>query len=376
MDTLMKDQEKMTFFSSVLDGMVDMVRVVDLNHTVILMNNKMKEAIEACRIGEKCFSIFGVDHACSECISVSAIHQQQSFSKLETFRGRTYSVVSSPIRNHNGTCTAAVEVFRDITEEQKLHKEVDHHVRKLTDDLQLASKIQQSFLPEESSIDYPFNFHALYKPCEHLGGDCYDIFRLDEDHIAFYIADVSGHGVTAGILAVFLKEAVLYRVRDENNRINTPAQVLEGISKRFVQIGLDQQLYITIFYGLLHTKTGMMTYSNAGHNVPPLVMKDNTVSTIEFPGIPICRWFDNITYRNKEIKFEKGMRILLLTDGIIEQDREMAEYELQKLIEFLELHSAIEGKELLDRIWNRAREANHSELFSDDVTLFLMENIL
>lgn len=375
MDILKKDQEKMMFFSSVLNGMVDMVRVVDLNNIVILTNRKMTEIIGDEKVGGKCFSIFESDIPCSECISACAIKHQQSFSKIETFQGRTYSVVSSPIWNHNGTITAAVEVFRDITEEQKLRKEVDRHVRKMTDDLDLACKIQQSFLPKETSIRPPFSFHALYKPCEQVSGDCYDIFYLDDEHIAFYIADVSGHGVPAAILTAFLKEAILYRVRDENNQINTPAQVLEGLSKRFAQVGLEQQSYITVFYGLLHTKTGVMMYSNAGHSVPPLVIKNNSVSIIEFPGIPISRWFETVIYENREIQFEDGMQLLLLTDGIIEQDREVAEQELQKLIWFLEQHSELEGKELLDRLWNRAWEANHSDLFKDDVTLFLIENI-
>ena len=101
-------------------------------------------------------------------------------------------------------------------------------------------------------------------PCESLGGDFVDIFRIDDSHIGVYIADVSGHGVQASLLTVFLRSAV-------NKKLLSPSRALEELFYEFNKSKLDREMYITMFYSIIDLDDRTMLYSNAGLNVLPVV---------------------------------------------------------------------------------------------------------
>ncbi|MGI6704820.1 MAG: SpoIIE family protein phosphatase [Clostridia bacterium] len=358
---------------SVLDGMVDMVRVVDTDSTILLMNKKMKEAVGD-MVGQKCYSVLGCESPCDQCISLYAIRDRRTYHKTEILHGRIYSVLSSPIMDEEGNVTAAVEVFRDITEERILREQILQHNRKMMEDLEFAQKIQNSFLPSQMPNAYPFRFHSFYKPCESVSGDIYDVFWLDKEHIGFYLADVSGHGVTAAMLTIFLKEAILHLVKDEG-RVLSPAGLLEGLYKRFNQVDLEEHFYITLFYGVLNIRSGKLRFSNAGHSVPPFFQNEEGIFPIEIPGIPICRWLDSGQFQEGELTLKPGNRFLLYTDGLVEEKRCRVEQTIARIREVMENNRSMEKKVILDHIYEMIQRENGKEGFQDDVTMLLIDRV-
>jgi len=362
-----------SYLVSVLDGMVDMVRVVDIHGTILLMNKKMKEAVGD-MVGQKCYTVLGCQSPCDHCISLCAIRDRKTYHKTEIIHGRIYSVLSSPIMDEEGNITAAVEVFRDITEEQMLREQILRHNRKMMKDLEIAQKIQNSFLPSQMPNAYPFRFYSFYKPYESVSGDIYDVFWLDKEHIGFYLADVSGHGVTAAMLTIFLKEAIQHLVKDEG-RILSPAGMLEGLYKRFNQVDLEEQFYITLFYGVLNITSGKLRFSNAGHTVPPFFQNEEGIFPIEISGIPICRWLNSGQFQEGELYLNPGNRFLLYTDGLVEEKRCMVEQAIARISEVLDNSRSMEKKALLDHLYEMIQRENGKEEFQDDVTMLLIDRV-
>src|SRR5690606_7424894 len=209
-----------------------------------------------------------------------------------------------------GEVVAAVEVLRETTQLKKLYQEMQEQNLKLKNEVEMARRLQESLLPDPPDIP-GLDFSLLYMPCEALGGDFVDIFRIDDSHIGVYIADVSGHGVQASLLTVFLRSAV-------NKKLLSPSRALEELFYEFNKSKLDQEMYITMFYSIIDLDDRTMLYSNAGLNVLPVVYGRQKFELLKMPGIPISNWLEKPEYRDGSIRLSPGDRFFMYTDGILE----------------------------------------------------------
>lgn len=356
------------FIEDIINGMYDLVRVIDRDDNIIFMNRAMCEGLNGARTGEKCYKLIGRDVPCENCISRKAVFDGNPHEKEEIINGRIYSVMSSPLKNENGDTVAAVEVLRDITQVNALQQKIVEQNRKLQDDLNMARKLQCSLLPKGLPED-KLNFSFIYKPCETLGGDFLDIFKIDDRHVGIYIADVSGHGVSASMLTVFLRSSI-------DKQTLSPSKALAGLYRQFNNNSFDQDLYITVFYAILDLQDLSLTYSNAGHNVSPIIFNTGRFEFMRVPGIPISNWLQNPDYREKATRLNRGDRIFFYTDGIIElKNNRNDQFGEERLLELL-LHDNSEPAGTLNRIVDTACSfagiGNFSEI-PDDITVALLE---
>lgn len=294
----------------ILNGMYDWVRVLDRDDNIIYVNKAMSEAIKNCKAGQKCYEALGRTEPCVDCTSRKAVFDGQPHEKEEIIGDKIFSVMGSPVRRSDGQITAVVEVLRDITETKRIQKKLLEQNLKLESDLSLARKMQCRLLPP-SSPDKRIEISYIYQPCEKLGGDFIDIFKIDENHTGIYIADVSGHGVPASLLTVFLRSAI-------NRKIISPSKALTELHKEFNNSFSDPELYITVFYAIVDLGSKKLAYSNAGHNVAPFVCSKERFELLRLPGIPISNWSDSPSYSEAEISLQKNDRVVLYTDGIVE----------------------------------------------------------
>ena len=248
------------FIEDILNGMYDWVRVIDRDNNVIYMNRAMREGLGEKFIGKKCYEVLGRNEPCTVCISRKSVFEGFSQEKEESIGDRTFSVMSSPVRNAAGEVVAAVEVLRETPAQKALPGDAGAEPQaeeRGRNGKEAAGKPSSD--PGHSGLD----FSLLYMPCESLGGDFVDIFRIDDSHIGVYIADVSGHGVQASLLTVFLRSAV-------NKSCFRPP----GRWKSFYEFNkskLDQEMHITMFLLDNRLDDRTMLYSNAGLNVLPVV---------------------------------------------------------------------------------------------------------
>jgi sigma-B regulation protein RsbU (phosphoserine phosphatase) len=233
------DAKSSRFIEDIVNGMYDWVRVMDLSDNIIYANKAMCDGLGFDPKGKKCFSVLGRAEPCVNCISQKAIISGVPQHKEEVIAGKHYSVTSSPLLDHEGKIFAVVEVLRDVTSTIEMQTKIINQNKVLQNDLEIARKLQISLLPKNlpnNKIESAF----VYMPCDNLGGDFLDIYPIDDNHTGIYIADVSGHGVSASMLTVFLRSTIL------KNTLS-PSKALTDLYKKFNSYGFDQDLYITLF---------------------------------------------------------------------------------------------------------------------------------
>ncbi|OPJ55174.1 SpoIIE family protein phosphatase [Alkalithermobacter paradoxus] len=348
----------------IFNGMVDWVRVVDKTGTVIYVNDEMKRKIGEQIIGSRCYNSLGKDCSCENCITEMTIKTGRMHHKEEIVNGRIYSVVSSPIRDVNNKIYAAVEVFRDVTEEKRLKKEIMQKNDKMSRDLEFAKALQKNMLPrkgiyENISLDY------VYRPSEMLSGDIFDVFKIGDNHIGMYISDVVGHGVKASMLTMFIRQ--MMKCVDDNNL--SPSDALTKLHKHFLDLNLDYDKYFTIFFAILDTRSNELRYVNAGHNSLPILFNNEKVNMLSASGNLISPFFDKVEYEEKVVTLSKGDKILFYTDGIIEtKGHGGEEFGMERLIDI------VKGRNdnILESIQKSVDEFRQSKQ-EDDLAAFLIE---
>lgn len=353
-------------FYEVLDGMVDWVRVIDQNGVIIFANKSMEEALGNDLVGKKCYSVLGKGCACKRCITEATVSTGEIVEKEEIIGDRIFSVKSSPVKDLNGNIYAAVEVFRDVTKERKLEKEIIKKNEKMSKDLSFARTIQKKILPKQGRLG-PLNIDYLYFPSEMLSGDIFDINKINEDLIGVYISDVVGHGITASIMTMFIRQAMKSIKYDYFD----PSEAISELHQRFLDLNLDSDEYFSIFYGIYDKRDNTFRYVNGGHNCIPLHINSNGIEFLEAKGYPITCLFDTIKYEEKCVKLEKGDKILFYTDGVIETRNEKGElFGFDRLIDI-----ANKNKDnLLDAIEKNLNEFKYKDV-DDDFALLTVELI-
>jgi sigma-B regulation protein RsbU (phosphoserine phosphatase) len=355
------------FIEEIINGMYDWVRVLDREDHVLFMNRSMAEAVGKNAIGMKCYEAIGRDKPCENCTTRRTVFGGHSSAKEENINGRIYSVMSSPVRDKEGTIVAVVEVLRDITETRRLQDSIVRQNRSLRNEIDMARKIQYSMLPKETENEN-IRFSYVYRPCETLGGDYLDFFKIDDTHYAMLVADVQGHGVPASLLTVFVMSAL-------DRQTLSPAEALEKFYIDYNKNNFDSNLYITVFYSIIDIENMTVTYSNAGHSGSPVVFGRNRFSMLRSPGIPISNWTDKPGYINKSAHLDSGESIFYYTDGIMELRNEKGEqYDEDKLLGIL-LGGGGDSKELLETIMSDAENfaGKHKISRCDDITMAIVD---
>lgn len=361
-------RQKIRFVEEIMNGMSDWVRVIDRDDNMIYVNKSMAEGLKSYPIGKKCYEAIGRSSPCENCISRKAVFEGITQEKEEYIGDRVFSVMSSPVRDEKGNIIAVVEVLRDVTQMKELQRKIIEQNQKLSAELRIAKNLQCNLLPKKLPED-KIKFSFVYKPCEDLGGDFLDVYRIDDSHTAVYIADVSGHGVPASMLTVFLRSSI-------NKKLLSPAKVLSELYRDFNNSGLDPDLYITIFFAVIDHNSNTMTYSNAGLNVSPIVFGKDRFELLWAPGIPISTWVDEPDYKDKNIHLKSKDKVFLYTDGIIELKNSKGEqFGEERLLETL-LKEAPDLSISLDRIMSHASEFAGTKDYTDicdDITMALLE---
>ena len=215
--------------------------------------------------------------------------------------------------------------IRDLT--QKLimaNKDLLEKQKRIDEDLEAAAGIQQSLLPLELPDIESINVAWRFMPCQSVGGDIFNVIRLDEDHLGIYMIDVSGHGVPAAMVSVSVSQAMQprtgYLMRKAINpppfyEIVSPAEVLNALDHEYPIERFDK--FFTISYLILNTKDGTLTYSNAAHPPPVLLHKDGTLELLKEGGTIIG--MDGILpFEEGKKQMNMGDRLFVYTDGIVE----------------------------------------------------------
>jgi len=151
------------------------------------------------------------------------------------------------------------------------------YMHRLDEELKLAARVQQDFLPKSMPKIGPLRFHTLFRPAAHVSGDLYDVMRLDESHVGFYMADAVGHGVPAALLTMFIKHALQTKEidpRGKGYRLLEPSEALRRLNERLIDQNLSHSTFATALYGTIDVETLDVTIARAGHPHPIVLRAD------------------------------------------------------------------------------------------------------
>lgn len=192
-------------------------------------------------------------------------------------------------------------------------------ISKLDEELRMAAQLQREFLPRELPDNDTVAFNILYRPAGYVSGDIYDVIRLDEHHVGFFVADAVGHGVPAALMTVYIKRALRTKIIDpaepRGYRLYSPAEALGLLNADMVGSQNGKVRFATACYGVLDTRDLKLTIARAGHPFPMLLRgEDDEVQTLEPEG-GLLGVFEDEVYEQVEVQLQCGDRLLLYSDG-------------------------------------------------------------
>lgn len=199
-------------------------------------------------------------------------------------------------------------------------KQVDSAVEKpfapdLREQLDMAGRVQRNFLPARMPNNKKVHFSALFRPADWVSGDIYDVQRLDEHNIGFYIADAVGHSMPAALLTIFIKQATIMRQTFYNSyEVFPPKDVVGHLNRQMVQQELAGCLFATSCYFLLNTDTMNLRWARAGHPYPILI-RDGKPRALPSRG-GLLGVFDNAEFEEPILHLRKGDKIFIYSDGV------------------------------------------------------------
>ena len=246
-------------------------------------------------------------------------------------------------------------------------------VNSLTEQLRLAGLVQRDFLPSHLPNSEETQWAAMFLPAEWVSGDIYDVTRIDEQHIGFYIADAVGHSMPAALLTIFIKQALVMRETVNNRyRIFTPTETMRNLNTRMAGQKLSGYQFATCCYCLLNVKTRQLTFARAGHPYPILLRAGQPPQQLETRGA-LLGIFENAEFVQETVQLEAGDRLLLYSDGaesLIGHFDGTADMHFAE--DLIEMNEAPVTK-IIDRLMERAKDRRIDPAELDDMTIVGLE---
>ncbi len=243
---------------------------------------------------------------------------------------------------------------------QRLGKRLNQQFVEVDQELRLASRLQRDFLPRTFPEVNALRFAAMYRPATWVSGDVYDVRRLDENIISFYLADAVGHGVAAGLLTMFIRQAIVgKRVEHNSYQILPCDEVLAALNNQLAEQELPNCQFVTACYGIVDARSGQVTFSRGGHPHPIHVRSDGTCSEVKTVG-GLLGIMGGEAFPAAQVRLLPGDKLIIYSDGLEDtiiarsdrqRDQELYTSEFRQLVRlpgpaFLaELGSFLDGSE-------------------------------
>jgi serine phosphatase RsbU (regulator of sigma subunit) len=247
------------------------------------------------------------------------------------------------------------------------------YMHRLDEEMRLAARLQQDFLPKDLPRIGPVRFHTLFRPAGYVSGDLYDVMRLDETHVGFYMADAVGHGMPAALLTMFMKNALVTKQIDASGyRLLPPAQTMARLNDSLVAQNLSHATFATAIYGLIDTRSLQLTFARGGHPNPIILRGDSGMECLRTDG-SLLGIFPDETFAETTVQLAPGDRMIVFTDGIEVAFSDDATADSVRWREELWLRRGLCTEELLKDFAEHVDQQAGSLSPKDDLTMIVVE---
>ncbi|MFT5137134.1 MAG: PAS domain S-box-containing protein [Arenicella sp.] len=284
---------------------------------------------------------------------------------------RILRIIYNPV-NPNQSPTEVIATVEDIYERKEMERLLQIANERMTTELNFAHDIQMSMLP----LIFPafptrkeVIVHAILDSAREVGGDFYDFYFLDDDHLCFVIGDVAGKGAPGALMMAVSKTLIKSRAADDSE----PASILTHVNNELSRDN-NSSMFVTVFLGVINVKTGTFIYTNAGHNPPYIKRHDGTLQKVNAFHGPVIGAMPDLSYQQDKDVLHPGDVILLFTDGVTEAfneaDQLFSETRLEELL-YSELFDSAKG--IVDGTLEAVNRFVGAAEQSDDITLLAVQ---
>ena len=296
--------------------------------------------------------------------------------KVETFSKTKDRKISEElktnIKGHHEIASLATKI-------SDMMMELDEHITHIQDissenarigaELGIASKIQMDMLPKSYPDRPEIDLYATMTPAKEIGGDFYDFFLIDEDHLALAIADVASKGIPAAMFMIQTLTALrLHAIPGVK-----PGRILAKVNEDLAQNN-ELNVFVTIWLGILNLKTGEIKMSNAGHEYPMIKKADGSFDQIRNEHDPVVGVLPGMKYNNDVITLEVGDTLLLYTDGVPDtKNPSSTRFGLSGMTEALDSCECNTPKEYVDTVLEKTKEFMDGADQFDDITMLCVK---
>jgi len=270
------------------------------------------------------------------------------------------------------TNSLGMGIFAFIIRNLMLERETQRTKELIESELSVAREIQMSIVPKIFPA-FPerseFDIFAMIEPAREVGGDLYDFFLLDDDHLCFTIGDVSGKGVPASLFMAVAKTLIKAKAGIHMS----PDQVLYQVNNELCKDN-DSGMFATIFLGILTISSGEMVFSNGGHNIPYLMKANKETEALQkLPGIALAV-MEDAPYACSKITMNAGDSLVLYTDGVTEAMNPAGELlKDERLVRMLQRFEGGAAREAVRYILDETRRFVSGAAQSDDISIVVLK---
>ncbi|MCR4837309.1 MAG: PP2C family protein-serine/threonine phosphatase [Eubacterium sp.] len=264
------------------------------------------------------------------------------------------------------------EYVMELEDYMKEIESITSEQERIRTELSVATKIQADMLPKGFPTPAErkgYDLYATMTPAKEVGGDFYDFFQVDEDHLALVIADVSGKGVPA---AMFMVTAMTL-IRTRTMLGGSPAEILGSVNNRLCE-GNESGFFVTVWLAILDLKTGQGVAANAGHEHPALRRKDGSFELVKYRHSPAVATMEGMRFQEHTFQLEPGDRLYVYTDGVTEAtDTKEELFGEERLLAALNRHPEANLTEMLEGVKQEIDAfVGEAEQF-DDITMLAVD---
>lgn len=240
---------------------------------------------------------------------------------------------------------------------------------RLEHELELAKQVQQSILPRHFPVYAGYGFAAANLPARQVGGDFYDVIRLDDSHFGLLIADVSDKGMPAALFMALTRSLLLA----EAHRSLSPKTVLENVHRLLLEAG-QTELFVSVFYAVVDARTRRLCYTRAGHERPLLLRGVNIAPLAGNGAVLGILNIDSLNLEEQSIELQPGDRLVLYTDGILDTSNPgEAFFGRERFAHLLQEYQDQPAEEVCTRLFAVLDEFQQTSPQYDDRTLLILD---
>lgn len=251
-------------------------------------------------------------------------------------------------------------------------KKREEKLFQISTELNLATLIQSNSIPNNFPA-FPhrkeFDLYATMEPAKEVGGDFYDFFQIDKEHIAFVMADVSGKGIPAALFMMVSKVLL----KNQSLIESSPAKILQSVNHQLCENN-KAEMFVTVWLGILNTETGVLTAANAGHEFPALKKANGDFELYKDNHGFVLAGMDDMRYKDYQIYMEKGDVLFVYTDGVAEAtDANGTLFGTDRMLAALNTEKDINCEGLITNVRQKIEEFVLDAPQFDDITMLAMK---